>query len=117
MARAKAKARLERMRRFVCVCFFMFYCFLFVFVFIRRQRDGKSVLAAICVMLRPRSRIMGSEFQLPTAPDQPAPLQLRAVQRLHDWHLALDVKMLTFEEPILRMKSDSQQGTEALPAL
>jgi hypothetical protein len=93
----------------------MFYCFLFVFI--RRQRDGKSVLAAICVMLWPRILIIGSEFQLPTEPDDKAPLQLRAVQRLHDWHLGLDVNMLTFEQPFLRMKSDSQQGTEALPAL
>jgi len=45
------------------------------------------------------------------------PLQLRTVQRLHDWNIALKEKLLTFEEPVLRLKRNSQQGTETLPAL
>lgn len=53
------------------------------------------------------SGIIGLEFQLPTEPEDPAPLQLRTVQRLHERHLALDVKMLTFEEATLRMKGNT----------
>jgi hypothetical protein len=65
-------------------------------------------------MVHHKEPLAGSEFQLPTQPDDPAQLQLRAVQRFHDRHFAQDVKMPTFEKPMLRMKSDSQQGTEAL---
>jgi hypothetical protein len=46
-----------------------------------------------------------------------SPLQLRAVQGLLDWHIALNEKLLIVEEPVRRMKGDSQQGIEALPAL
>jgi len=46
-----------------------------------------------------------------------AALQLRAIQGLHDWHIALNEKLLTFEEAASRREGGSEHGIEALPAL
>ena len=46
-----------------------------------------------------------------------APLQLRAVQGLHDWRSTLNEKLLTFQESAQGMKRDSQYGIETLSAL
>ncbi len=70
----------------------------------RRVNRGKRTDAcgrSVCVMahpsnemVQPTAPIFGSEFQLPTDPDEPAPLQLRAVQRLHERQFAQQVQML-----------------------